>query len=375
MLHSTLQRVAGTMDLSQLRIGYVPYNERFDQIGDWGRFYHYAKKRNLTFEIAKPTETYDVVIVTQGGDISVWANYHKGHAKVVYDIVDAYLTIPRSDVKGVLRGLAKFVAGQSRRLRLDHWKAIQDMCRRSDAVVCNTGDLRRMVLEFCRNVHMILDVDVGMTRSVKDDYGAGDVFNFVWQGLPQNVRFFHEIQDVLRSIQAKRRIALHIVAPLEFRQYMNKYHLQRTYDIARRIFNGAYVYDWNKGLLSRIITACDMALIPIPLDDAFASGKSANKLLIFWRMGMPTIVSSTPAYSEAMDHVGLPMACRTPQEWNETLDQYMSDEDARRDAGQRGRAFAEEHYGEEKILGQWDDVFASVISGEFHECRETESVR
>ena len=41
---------------------------------------------------------------------------------------------------------------------------------------------------------------------------------------------------------------------------------------------------------------------------------------------------------------------------------YMLDESARREAGKRGRAFAEEHYSEERILAQWDNLFTSVLS-------------
>jgi hypothetical protein len=60
--------------------------------------------------------------------------------------VDLYLSMPRTDPKGLLRGLVKFVAGQSRRLRLDHWKALDEMCRRADAVICSTEEQRRIVL-------------------------------------------------------------------------------------------------------------------------------------------------------------------------------------------------------------------------------------
>jgi hypothetical protein len=122
-----------------------------------------------------------------------------------------------------------------------------------------------------------------------------------------------------------------------------------------------YLYAWNEDLLSRIITACDMALIPLALDNPLVAGKPENKLIGFWRMGMPTVVSATPAYSRAMSESGLPMACRTPEEWEFTLEYYMTHELARRDAGQRGRAFAEANFSEKCLLYEWDDVVASVF--------------
>lgn len=349
------------MDLSQLRIGYVPYSDKLDQAGDRRRFCYYVRHKKIKFEIAKPSEAYDLVVVTERGDLSVWSDYHKGNAKVIYDVIDAYLSIPKTDPKGFFRGLAKYVTGQSRYLRLDHWKAIQTMCQRSDAVICNTDELKRVVLPFCKNVHLILDIHDMFIRDVKTDYSAGEIFNFVWEGFPQNVQFFFEIQDVLEYLKTKHKIALHVVTLLRYGQYMDKYRKRNTADITRKLFDRTYLYEWNELLCSKIITACDMALIPIPLNDPFALGKSENKLILFWRMGMPTVVSATPAYSRAMSQAGLSMACWTSQEWKETLERYMSDISARRDAGQRGKAFAEDHYHAENILAQWDHLFESVL--------------
>ena len=38
----------------------------------------------------------------------------------------------------------------------------------------------------------------------------------------------------------------------------------------------------------------------------------------------------------------------------------MKDKDIRCEAGSRGRAFAESYYGEENILGHWDNVLGSI---------------
>ena len=125
-------------DLKQLRIGYVPLSRNLDKPGDRRRFVYYARSRNLPFEIAKPAEKYDVVVVSQSADLSIWSEYDKGGAKIVYDFIDSYLAVPRNSVKGRLRGFAKYISGQSRRPRLNHWKALESMCARADAVICTT---------------------------------------------------------------------------------------------------------------------------------------------------------------------------------------------------------------------------------------------
>ena len=118
------------MDFNKYRIGYVPLSSNFNLPGDRRRFCYYASKRGINFEIADPSKDYDIVVVTQKGDLSIWSKYRKGKTKVVYDFIDSYLAIPRYDLKGMFRGLAKFAAGESRCLKLNYWKAIENMRQR-----------------------------------------------------------------------------------------------------------------------------------------------------------------------------------------------------------------------------------------------------
>lgn len=349
------------MDLNKLRIGYVPYTAKLDQPGDRRRFCYYARKRNVNFEIAKPGEQYDLVVITERGDISMWERCGRGKTKIIYDLIDSYLAIPRNDLKGIFRGLAKYLAKENKYLRLDYHKAIQDMCRRSDAVICTTEEQKKDIIKFCTNTHIILDFHGGEVKKIKKEYSAGDVFNFVWEGLPYNIGSLHGIGDVLEKLKSKYRISLNIVTDLEYYKYMGRYGRKRTADMAHRLFDNVHLHEWNAATCSSIITNCDMALIPIPLDDPLARGKPENKLLLFWRMGMPAVVSATPAYSQAMDRCGLAMACRTENEWMQVLEKYINNESMRRAAGERGRNFAEGSYGEEKMLAKWDEAFRSIL--------------
>jgi len=114
-------------------------------------------------------------------------------------------------------------------------------------------------------------------------------------------------------------------------------------------------------MLSKLITECDLAIIPIPMDKPFWVGKPANKLFLLWRMGIPVLTSATPAYVAAMNQCGLDCACSTPQEWESKLAAYMADEGLRRSAGERGRAFAESEFGEERMLARWDALLDSLM--------------
>lgn len=356
------------MDLTSARIGYVPYDETLRMPGDWRRFCYYAKKRNLTFEIARTSERYDLLMLSAGADLSLWSRYPKRDTKIVHQYINSYLAETRPNPRRMVRGFAKFLFRQNHRLLLDYCSGIRRICEMADAIVCTTLEQKQQVLSYCDNVYVVLDFQDHLIRATKTNYSAGEVFNFVWEGFPENLRFFSEISGLCRKIAKTRKIALHAITDLEYGQYLGRRVWKRhTIEVARKFFDNIYLYSWNEDVLSSIIAVCDLALIPLPLQDPVEMGKPENKLLLFWRLGMPAVVSATPAYSRAMRECGLAMDCRTDQEWEETLLGLLGNEEARRQAGQKGKAFVQKYHGEQTILKQWDTLFSSVLTGKERE--------
>jgi glycosyltransferase involved in cell wall biosynthesis len=142
---------------------------------------------------------------------------------------------------------------------------------------------------------------------------------------------------------------------------MNRFLRRNTSDRLRRMFSPSVLIPWNRETLSDLVTQCDLAIIPVPIDSPLEEGKPENKLLLFWRMGMPVVTSATTAYQEAMQQAGLQMACRTSEDWERTLEYYLRNEAARRDAGERGRQFAESHWSEQSMVHRWDQVMLSLF--------------
>lgn len=352
------------MYLRSLRIGYVPNSPLLDAPGDRRRFVHYAKMRSLQFEIADPTQKYDVVILSECADLSVWSKY-KGGA-LVYDLIDSYLAIPRTDIKGCFRGLAKFLTRQSRYPQFDHWKAIELMCRHSSAVICSTNEQKRDISRFCANVHVILDSHIGVTRSIKRNYAPNRPFRLVWEGLPYTLGSIKVIQRVLEKISARHSIELYLLTDLEYFSFLGQYGRTSTLKAARKLYPNVKLIEWKEETAAEIICSCDLAIIPIDLSDPFASGKPDNKLVLFWRMGMPVLTSATPAYDRAMASAGLSMTCATAKEWEEALEIYVTNEDKRSIAGECGLKCVDNHYTEVELLRKWDAVFQSIFTPLLH---------
>ncbi len=350
------------MDLSGLRIGYSPLSRDCTHPGDRRRFCAWARRRGLAFEIAESRRPYELVVLTQRCDLSVWSAYPQGQARLLFDFPDSYLQVSRSDPKGLLRGLANYLAGRSRALRLNHWEALRSMCRRADAVVCSTEEQKEEIIALCPNSHIILDVQ-DMGSSLKTDYSCGETFNLVWEGLAENLHPFAKLSPVLRRLAAERPLALHLVTDLEYRPFLGAYGRRRTLDAARRFFEPVYLYQWHAATAARIMTACDLAVIPMDLGNSLSAGKSLNKLLLFWRLGIPAVVSATPTYARAMNESGQELACRGLEQWERALRRCRADEALRRDAAERGRRFALSRFAEEAVLSAWDRAVESALAG------------
>ena len=345
-------------ELKNLKLGYVPMSAEFTAPGDRRRFVFFARTRGLSFEIADPRKSYDVVVLSERADISVWSRYRGG--KVVYDFIDSYLAVPRTEIKGLLRGIAKFITRQNRFLNLNYWKLLEKMCRRADAVICSTEEQRQTIGQFCSNVHMILDAHGFVARQKKTDYQSGKSFRIVWEGQPPTLGFLEPLAPALRSLSKQVPIELHLITNPYYYPHLDAYGKQSTERLARKIFENVVLHRWTEEDCTNIVCACDLAVVPLSLSDPFVSGKPENRLLLFWSMAMPVLASATPAHQRVMDAAGLSMTCQSPDDWNSSLTRYVFNASARRTAGEAGYRYAMAHHTDEMVLAAWDRLMDSL---------------
>ena len=229
--------------------------------------------------------------------VQSWSKCNR-KTKIIYNLINSYLAIPTHDLKGLFRGFAKYITRHHKYLQFSYWKSLEDMCERADAIVCTTEEQKDNMLKFCTNVHIILDFHSDSVQNIKSDYTNKDVFNIVWEGLPHSIQTLSEVKEVLKCLKKKYKIAFHMVTDIQYYNYFGKYWKRNTKDTIRKLLDieDIYLYEWNEQTFSIIGTACDMAIIPIPLNKPLYAGKPENKLLLFWKMGVPVVVSATPAY-------------------------------------------------------------------------------
>lgn len=346
-----------------MKIGYVPYSSQLNQPGDRRRFVAYAKSRHLDFEVADFDKEYDVVILSEKADISVWSKYKKG--KLVFDFIDSYLAVPKTDIKGLLRGFAKFVLRQNRYLQLNYWRALRRMCIASDAVICTTMQQKDDIKQSCDNVHIILDVHTMLLpgEGCKSNYASKNKFKIVWEGLPHTLDSLRVIAPVLKRMESEYLIEFHIITDLEYHNFLGVFGKVKTSEKIRKIFPNAILHEWQERSIFQNITSCDLAVIPIDLRDKFASGKPENKLTLFWKMGMPVVVSASPAYVSTMRAAGINgFDCSDEAQWQKAIAECIESVELRKKIASLGYSYSLSEYSEESIFRKWDQLFESLVT-------------
>ena len=273
------------MSIQNLKIGYVPLKDDLDSApGDYRRFAHYAKVRGINYEIARFDKTYDVVIVTQGADITLWRDYR--HGIIIYDFIDSYLSIPKTNIKALLRGFAKYVAGQHKKLEFSYWNSIRKMCIRADVVICSTREQKDNILSYSSNVPIILDYHSNVVRNPKQDYKLeGGVVKLIWEGMPSNLYQLKLIKNTLLRLSKKYNIELNVATNISYYRFLGRYGLSSAKTEVENFFKNSVIHEWDKETISDIVRNCDIAIIPIDSKYLLTRSKPENKILFFWKMG------------------------------------------------------------------------------------------
>ena len=357
--------------VDNLSIGYAPYSSDFSAPGDRRRFVYYANSKAIDFEIAKPENEYDIVYVTHGADITVWSKYDKSKAVIVYELVDSYLATPVFSFYGLFRGVSKYLSGKYKYCQLNQKKSIESMCRNADIVICSTEEQKNQIRHYCDDVRIILDVksEYHNYRMTLQPKPKNNELNIAWEGLPHNIKSFTVIRDALSILSKQYQINLHLITALKYKKYMNKYLTKHTVNEVKKYIdiNNVYLYQWNELTVSHISSACDFAVIPIDSNDTMDNGKPEDKLFIFWLMGLPTVVSETPAHLRAMKGAGLSMACSSTNDWVSTIKDIVDNKTKRNQSAKKGFDYATRVNSEERTISLWDDLFEDIKR--FHNLR------
>jgi hypothetical protein len=329
------------------------------------RFPKYCQLAHITLEKVDWGNLPDVLVVNQAADLTYCSKLNQSGCKIIFDANDGYLIPKKGELYDPLRGLVKFILRQHKYPEMNYEGTYLRMCERADAVVCSHPLQAGFLKKYCDNIHLITDFGPSINLNLKQDYEIKDSINIFWEGLGSAKYMpFEEMDRIFGTFKNKSLFKFHFFTDLEFKKVSNRLFSTTVMDECRKkapqIASQCYFYQWNETMFSSVATKCDLAIIPIPLDNTFAMYKPENKLVLMWRMGIPTVVSATPSYLGAMSKAGLNLACTTDAEWQEKIKELLESEALRRVAGEKGFRQVTIDYSDKVLCSKWNNVLSSL---------------
>ncbi len=340
-------------------IGYVPHGLDMERPMDRRRFPRYAAMRELPFEIVSGWESHDIIVLSPRADVTRWVDA-PSNKLIVVDLPDAVLAEQRG-LKRSLRGLAKWVAGETHRPVFDYHRAVERLLERADAVVCSTEEHAMKIARRSKNVHPITDL-LGEIECLSPRLRRSCQLDIVWEGLTATLPGLRLVAPVLRDLAREFEVRLHLVTDLFAPRHMNRFLPRRTEDLVADWGVDIRLYQWSTDTLTEVARDCDLAVVPVDLTNPMAVGKAENRMVIFWRLGLPVVASASPANLRAASLAGLQdqVLCSTAEDWRRTLMNLYARPDNRLAIASAGQAVALTKYSEETLAQRWDRLFESL---------------
>ena len=346
--------------LDNIKIGYWPCSYSVDRPDDRRRFYYFAKENQIKFELFDSKSSYDIVVLSQNSDIGLLPSLKKKNTKVIYDCIDSYVADEFS-FKGRLRGLAKFLNKDTKKLYWNYARTLKRKLPEFDAIICASEEQRLKLLEYSNNVHAIPDMLNDGHIESKKIYDTSHKIKIVWEGLGTNAFHLRILKSTILSLSNKHNLELHLVTDPFYFKHMNRFSKRSTIDEVKDICDKVFLHKWEKDTFSKKIIDCDLAIIPLNQGNALAYGKPENKLISLWKMGMPVVTANTDSYKRVMKEAKIDLNCNDENEWIKNINSLIESKDFRQEVAKKGLDFSEENYSKEVVLKKWHQLFSSVI--------------
>ncbi|HUW88544.1 MAG TPA: hypothetical protein VMW30_09285 [Candidatus Paceibacterota bacterium] len=350
--------------MRRIRIGYVPISQDLSAPGDRRRVAFWAKNRGHEI-VLDLNEPYDVLLLSERSNLSAYKKETSG-APIVFDLVDGYLAT-ESVLHDWFRGTSKVLAGQLSGTPKPFTKFVANLCSQSAAVICSSTEQREMILTYSTNVHVILDSHEEMPLLPFGDHSQNSTQppQILWEGMPATLAGVAQIREALENLQKSRGIHLNFVTDPNYYRLLGKFFSGQTSSLLRRSLHGAYesseIIPWTQSNLVDAARRSTASIIPIQLQNKLQFMKPENRLLIMWRLGLPCLTSSSPAYKRVAMSAGTDTICETPKEWESKLSQVLEDHEFARDVVTRGQNYLAQNHNSEILLSKWDQAFQSVL--------------
>jgi hypothetical protein len=170
---------------------------------------------------------------------------------------------------------------------------------------------------------------------------------------------------VLSQLSQTNNLRFDFVTDEKYFQFLNKFIEKDTLGLLKKdlseIIALVNIIPWTPDNLVTSAQKSVVAMIPIDLSIPMQRLKPENRLLIMWRLGLPCLTSSSPAYARVARQAGVNAVCENPDTWLENFRRLLNNPSFAHDEILRGQNYLRESHTRAILLGKWDLAFESVM--------------
>ena len=160
-----------------MKIAYIPSS---DNLGYEKRnILLYAKLNNLTIERYDDSKSYDVIVLPPTYDATDLSIFKNEKVKIVYQLVDDYLSESKKSLKRILRGPLRWVLGESKHLSLDYTNCQRKLCQKVHAVICSSKIQFERINKVNPNAYIFFEGNFHNFKTCKKDFDLGSTIKLV----------------------------------------------------------------------------------------------------------------------------------------------------------------------------------------------------
>ena len=350
--------------MKKLRIGYSPISKNLNAPGDRRRLAYWADKRGHQIQV-DDFSNVDLIVLSEKSNLAKNL-YSETDTPIVFDLVDGYLEA-ESRAKDYLRGCLKVLSGQVSGPPQKFSETVGEMCGRANVVICSSVEQRELISKYTKNCHIILDFHEEIPDlPFKDlEYSTKKKFELIWEGQPATLEGFQSINKHLEGQLLSNSGKLNLVTDYFYYRLLGRYWPNSTEALVSRMFpnslNNIEILPWSIDNLVKSSLHARGALIPLDTDNRIQMLKPENRLLVMWKLGIPTLTSSIPSYMRIESNTALNFTCKNNSDWNEKIHTLLSDKDFAAEQVKVGKDYLKENHTEEVLLNKWDVAIKSIL--------------
>ena len=335
---------------------------------DRRRFPWWAAARGVRLQTEGSVQDVELSVLTPMGNLPYWLRLRARNPdlRLIFDMVDGYLAESKGGLRGHLRSLERV---WSRRFSLTtreykYW--LQRVLQEADAVVVGSIEQADEARQFNANALSVADWHGEYPELPLSQPADESPLTLLWEGQGVTLKHLLRLAPALSHLAKEvGQVQLVVVSSMTTPKLGDRYFARATESLLRKMRSDRVdvrLVPWSTRAVADESRKAHLAVIPITPDDQFALMKPENKLLIYWRLGLPTLVSSTPSYTRVMNRAQVPGLCLNWQDWIDQASEVAQSQSAREVHVERGKSYLKQWHQDKQLLATWDEAVTIALS-------------